>query len=69
LNIESLGDSKVCQSGIALFVEDNVLRLDVSMDDALAMKILKSQNHASNNELGLIFIIALVGQVIAHVAA
>ncbi len=48
--IPHTGDTEVGSAEIALLIEYEVLRFDVSMECAVSMEILKSQNDASDEE-------------------
>lgn len=37
---------------MALIIEDDILRLEVSIDDVLGVKVLESEQHFSDDELG-----------------
>lgn len=68
LRIPYSRDTEVSDLKIAITVKDEVLGLDITMQNALLMEILESQQHASNEESRLLFVEFLVlGQVIAQV--
>lgn len=39
------GNTEICGSEIALFIKDEVFRFDVSMESAVVMEVLKSENN------------------------
>ena len=45
--------SKICQLDVAFGVQKNIFRLQVSVDDALAVQVLQCQSDLSNVEAGL----------------
>ena len=48
LRAPDASNSEVCDAQIAIAVDDQVFRFDVSMNDLLLMNILKSRNKTSN---------------------
>ena len=67
---QDAGHSEVCESQIALIVEDQVLRLDVTMDDQLRMDGLEGVHQAGYEEAGdLHRKLALASNVISQITA
>lgn len=56
LGAEDLGDAHVSDAHVAVFFHHDVLRLDVSVDHALVVHVLKPKHHASDHEFGLFLI-------------
>lgn len=52
--IPNAGYPEISHAQVSLIVEDQVLRLDVPVEDALAVDVLKSHHYASNEELCLL---------------
>lgn len=51
-----LGKPKVCQLGVAFGIEEDVVRLEVSMDNGLASEILQSEKYFCHVVLDVHFI-------------
>lgn len=47
---EVYGDVEVCQVGMPLLVEEDVVRLDVSVDDALSVEVLEGDGDLCQDE-------------------
>lgn len=70
LSLVGLGNAEVSHLDVALIVEYQILRLDVSVDDVVGVNVLQSDGQTSNNELGLVFVeLDALANVVAQVAA
>ena len=49
--VPQTGDTQIGDSEVAVFVEDEVLRLDVTVQDGVLVQVLKAEKHASDEEL------------------
>ena len=49
-------ESKIGNSDVALGVDQNVLRLQISVDDVLLVQVLKSQHHLGCVEPSLVLV-------------
>ena len=63
------GYAEVCQFEVALLIKHQVLRLDVTVDNVLAMQILQSHQHTSYHELGFLLVEELERQMISEIAS
>ena len=50
LRVPKSGNSQISNAEIALLVEDQVLRLDVSMKNGVLVEVLEAEEHAGNEE-------------------
>lgn len=62
-------NSKVCKFCVALFVEDYVFWLDVSVDNSLLVHIFKGLQKTCDDEPGLLLVEDLEGQMVSEVPA
>jgi hypothetical protein len=62
-------DTEIGNPHVPCLIKHKILRLDVSMQDTLAMQILQAQKHASHEELGLILSkLSMLREVISQIA-
>lgn len=66
-----LGESEVCQTAVAVGVNQYVLWFEISVDDIQGVDVLDGQNDLGNEELGLVLLedlslVQMVGQVAAR---
>ena len=55
LRLELASDAHISDMEIPTGVQDEILRLDIPVDDALVMHMLKAKNQASDQKLALSF--------------
>mmetsp|Transcript_46168 Transcript_46168/g.118971 ORF Transcript_46168/g.118971 Transcript_46168/m.118971 type:complete len:309 (-) Transcript_46168:476-1402(-) len=49
-----LNETKICQANVAIEVQEDVLRLEISVHDSLRVKVLEGSNHLSSIEPDLL---------------
>ena len=64
------GNSKICDSEVAVRIEDKIFRLEISMNNFFVMEVLKADNDVSDEEFGFgLGKLALTTDVVSEVTS